>query len=403
MTMRFIQSRLMIIVVLCMAVAGCPGRQTSSGDPSQTQLYPLSTKELAEQEYAIGFEFMLENRYDNAIRHFEEAVRLDSTQLKSYWALATIYIELNDNEKALSLYKQLCISNPSNPQIYVALGAYYAQIEDYNAAVNTYKKGLTIDSTDVDLLNGLALVHACLRNFEQSLVIFGKVLAHDSTNVTALRNAGRINYVRHQPEKALQYYKRLLINPLGVSSVVVSEYADVLIALQCYEEALMIYDSLLVFEPENVNLLIKSGLILQKQKQYTEATKRFEIANQFEPENTQPLLCIAEIDLEQGNLINAKGCLDRVVDIDPDNTRAHMMLGDLYFNWAKAAEDEWYQNRVKENCSTLFKALDSLMQAIQYYQKACNEEKLRKYSNNQIERCQAIKRALEEDKWFYCK
>lgn len=89
---------------------------------------------------------------DSAIIFYNAAVKLDSTNKETFYALAWIYNAKKEYEKAIPYaVKSLEIDNTYKPS-YGELGHAYRITKKYNEAIEQFKKNLAVSVVDVALL-----------------------------------------------------------------------------------------------------------------------------------------------------------------------------------------------------------------------------------------------------------
>lgn len=106
-----------------------------------------SKKKLADIHLQTGYSNLKKGEYHDAIRDFEEAIRLDEENSDSYIGLGFAYYRLNDMDRALeSLEKGLGIS--SNAPAYKLLGEIYYQKDEIDRALTYWRKALSLEPGD---------------------------------------------------------------------------------------------------------------------------------------------------------------------------------------------------------------------------------------------------------------
>ncbi len=86
----------------------------------------------------------------------------------SKFALALELIKLGNNEKALVLFENIIESDPTYVGVYYHLGALYVELEENKKALATYKKGIEIANTLSDN-HARSELQSALLSFELNL------------------------------------------------------------------------------------------------------------------------------------------------------------------------------------------------------------------------------------------
>jgi serine/threonine-protein kinase len=205
------------------------------GATAQRRLAERPTANLAAYDAFLQgsavFEHFAGNPLDlpRAVRHYEQAVALDSTFAQAWAELSLTHSELYgltvanpaDSAAAYGAAQRALGLAPNNPVAHQALGAYYKLVlGDNGMALEQFAQGSRLAPGNADLLWALSVAEWSLGRWETAL--------------DHLRQAERLD-----PRSA------------GVAS----SLGDRLTALRRYAEALQTYDQGLVFAPANPGLL----------------------------------------------------------------------------------------------------------------------------------------------------
>lgn len=72
---------------------------------------------------------------DSALMAYQEAVKLDSTDLRSFWQLATIWQEKNELEKSIVAWQKVASLSPFSAPVHLQLAVLLFQTKDYDEAI----------------------------------------------------------------------------------------------------------------------------------------------------------------------------------------------------------------------------------------------------------------------------
>jgi len=105
-------------------------------------------------------------------------------------------------------------------------------------------------------------------------------------------------------------------------------------------EAAYFYLSYLSEEPEDAEVLVNLGIVLDAQGEFELAIERFRKALELKPDSAAVHILLARALMRTGNLGEARHVLSRAVDLDPRNSEAHRFLGHVAQNLGEKAEAE---------------------------------------------------------------
>jgi len=104
-------------------------QQQAASDPNDKQV-----------RVALGNTYYDMQRFDAAIKWYEEAVRLDPNNANVNTDLGTCYLYTNNPEKAIELYKKSLTVDQKHPQSLQNLGFAYFSMANFADAVTTWEK-----------------------------------------------------------------------------------------------------------------------------------------------------------------------------------------------------------------------------------------------------------------------
>ncbi|KAL3499516.1 hypothetical protein ACH5RR_038609 [Cinchona calisaya] len=111
---------------------------------------------MADEAKAKGNAAFSAGKYEEAIRHFTEAINLSPTNHVLYSNRSAAYASLSKFSDALSDAEKTVELKPDWSKGYSRLGAAHLGLRRYDDAVSAYKKGLEIDPNNEALKSGLA-------------------------------------------------------------------------------------------------------------------------------------------------------------------------------------------------------------------------------------------------------
>lgn len=135
---------------------------------------------MADEAKAKGNAAFSAGKYDEAIRHFTEAINLSPTNHVLYSNRSAAYASLNKYAEALTDAQKTVELKPDWSKGYSRLGAAHLGLRQYDDAVAGYKKGVEIDPTNEALKSGLADAQAAQarsRPSQQPASPFGDVFS----------------------------------------------------------------------------------------------------------------------------------------------------------------------------------------------------------------------------------
>jgi tetratricopeptide (TPR) repeat protein len=88
------------------------------------------------------------------------SLELDPNYLPAYSALASLYVNSKQEDRAIAEYRKIIEHRPDNATAYVLIGILEDQRKNYDAAAENYRKALEKDPNSVIAANNLAWLYA---------------------------------------------------------------------------------------------------------------------------------------------------------------------------------------------------------------------------------------------------
>ncbi|NXN13313.1 TMTC3 protein, partial [Indicator maculatus] len=307
------------------------------------------TKE-AEESYMIAKSLM-----PQIIPGKKYAARVAPNHLNVYINLANL-IRANESrlEEADQLYRQAISMRPDFKQAYISRGELLLKMNKPLKAKEAYLRALELDRTNADLWYNLAIVYIelkdpaeALKNFNRALelnpahklALFNSALLMQESGDARLRPEARqrlLHYVKEEPQDANGYFNLGMLAMDDKKDTEAEAWMKKAIKLQAnfrsalfnlallYSQtakelmALPVLEDLLRYYPDHTKGLILKGDILMNQKKDIVGAKRcFERILELDPNNVQGKHNLCVVYFEERDLIKAERCLVETLALAP--------------------------------------------------------------------------------------
>ena len=161
---------------------------------------------------AIAESYGQKRNFDKAIAIYEQVLAMEPANLSALRGAAAIYLEREENEKALPLLVKLVAAARADAHVHADLGAAYAATGNREQARSEFKSALRLDSKEASAWMGLANLSVKEGDDAGSIALFEKAIAADPQAFEPQYSLGSV-YNRllrfHEAVKALTTAQRL--------------------------------------------------------------------------------------------------------------------------------------------------------------------------------------------------
>lgn len=193
---------------------------------------------------ALGFHFMKEKNWSQAIVNFKEAIRIDPNNTSDLINLANCYNSNSDYNNELSIRINIQNIEPLNEDNLIGLFDLYFDIrKNFIDSLKIAQNLIDIDSNNSDYYNCCGLSNAELKQYDKAFENYSKAIKIDPDNVAIYNNR-----------------------------------ANLYSSIDKYENALSDWNSAININSKDDNFYYSRALILTKQRKYIDSNKDLDIA-----------------------------------------------------------------------------------------------------------------------------
>ena len=302
-----------VLLILIVVLGGC-------GNDPETQ----------KQRFLIrGNEALGQKNYREAIRFYEEALKIDSCYSPAWNNLGVTRFEQKQFSRALEAYDAALQCNPEDLEaLFNRTNAYYETKQLYRAEDDLNYLIRTLPDSS-DLYFRLGLVHARMHRFEVAAEDFTRALEKDPENIGALINRGTVYYYMNRNENA----REDLTRALGTGKEQANAYnALALLAAEAdsLDAALAYIETALAEEPLQPYFLNNRGYIHLLRGENDLAKEDIDKSITIDTENAWALRNKGRWYHLQGNDEEAIRLYLQALKMDTFIQKIHVFLGDSY-------------------------------------------------------------------------
>ena len=296
----------------------------------------------------IANECLREGDIENAIKHFESILLIDSSHIDALHFLGLAYHYSAHNELAQKMIVQAINLKPDHPEIHKSLGKVYLARGELNRAERCFLKAIDLNPKDAEGWYELGKITEAKENTQQAFLHYQQAVNLDSFYIQAVYKLALCYYESKNYQKAIYWLK--------VAVEIQPEIAPIYNALglayrktKTYEKALICFKKALHLQPQLAVAHNNMGLVLKDLGKFEMALQSFQEAIARDRSNAEAYYNAGIIAYQLGNINTAIRYFERALAIKNDFSEAYNNLGLVY----------QYQGKYNEALKCFNKAIQS--------------------------------------------
>ncbi len=275
-----------ITVLVITTMAGCGGSGGGSVETDPTANIGGSTIDSrgfersmgpAEIAYASGKQFLTAGNYTEAIANFEKAVSVKPTYLEAWSDLGRTYTARKDYEKGIAAYKKALELSPENGALISSIGYNYLNLEDYDNAETYYLMLVEKDTLNYSGNVNLAFIAQRRDDSRGAITHYERALKSNPNDATTLGTLASLYGKLGDKEKKYEYL-HMAIEAAPENHQFKKQLAKAYFNEKDYENAIPIYEALVMEFPDDANYHQRLGFALSQTERKDEAPAELEKA-----------------------------------------------------------------------------------------------------------------------------
>jgi tetratricopeptide (TPR) repeat protein len=279
----------MVIVLATVFLAGAYTFQTVTRNAVWRNPFVFFTDmaekspESAMAQSSLGLVLFQQDRTEEAIAHYMEAIRLDPSYAGSYNNLGVIYSDRGWMDKAVQMFQTSLRISPDNAEALTNLGLAYKKMGLLDKAIEQYEKAAQLRPNFVGVYNNLGLAYAELGWLDKAIDEYRTALKLNPEFAEAHGNLGAV------------YSKK------GLTELAIAEFTK-----------------MVSLDPARGDAHYNLGLALYNGGLKEKAVRELEIAAQLQPGDARLCSILGTLYAELGSMDKAIGYFKEAVRLAPD-------------------------------------------------------------------------------------
>lgn len=218
--------------------------------------------------------------------------------------LAGVYSSLGSTDDARKVYRKILKHHPKNSEACIFLGKSYALAKDSKKAISLLKSCEKKDKGNGIYSYYIGKIFVDKKMYKKAKDYFAKSHRIQKDFSQAIMALGLIHEELGHYKKAKKVYKKYLKkNPSD--TLILSRLVQLMFTREDFKEVIEYAERLSDYEPDNLNLKVKLGILYTDVKSYDKAIRSFKDLLAYAPDNDKILYYLGAIYQEMKEYENA--------------------------------------------------------------------------------------------------
>ena len=276
-----------------------------------------------------GYYLYRENRVDEAIAQYQEALKFWPGYTDAHCDLAIVFADRKQDSEALMHYAIALKINPDLPEVHNNMAFIYYQAGEYDEALDHCKKALELKPDYADAHCTMAMTLEALGRLDEAADHYKKSLAISPNAPIAHNNYASLLEKTGNPDEAIIHYRRALeLDPDFMDANI--NLAMALAKIGRQTEAAAYFQKVRKLRPDSAEIHKNAGDTFSGLGFKDPAIAQYEKAVQIKPDYAEAHYNLA-VDLSvKGDIEGAISHYQKTLEIDPKDIRAQCNLAWIF-------------------------------------------------------------------------
>lgn len=281
-------------------------------------------------------------RAEEALREFQQALRISPDPAPIYFNIAQVYLRIGDFENAEAALNRTLEVDPRNQGAFLNLGILYERQGKLEEALRAYESARDVQPASPDGVNAAVSAHTVrgkraieAEKLDEALEEFKQAVAMQPKNPANYFNLALLHVRRNELAEATDAFDQVItLDPSEEDAYL--PLAEILEKSGREQEAIETYERLIALGPEplatraKLGLHLLKGVAFGKQLRYDDARAEFEAVIRLDPQEMRGYYNLALVQIKTNDPYPATENLKKVLEIDPKQTVIRFQLAKLY-------------------------------------------------------------------------
>ncbi|MGI0483000.1 tetratricopeptide repeat protein [Geminocystis sp. CENA526] len=234
-------------------------------------------------------------KYQEALNCYNKAVETDPTNDLAWKNRGKVLSQqFQCYEDAIYSYQQVLKINPDDSDSWLLLGRDWEKMRNFENALESYNQALQIKENDWRVWMACGLLHFQMNNYKEAILCFDNFIQLKPKDQNLISDVniwqlhGSILYELQHYEEAISSFDKCLKYLERQPDTKIAGLAwfykgQAFLDLRLYKNALICYDNALIYDPNDIVIWNNRGSILEEMENYQEAINSYQKALEIDP------------------------------------------------------------------------------------------------------------------------
>ncbi len=264
-------------------------------------------------------------RVDEAIRQFQEALRLDPGDAKTYNNLGAAFDKKGQIDEAIRQYQKARQLDPDYAEACYNLGTDLVKRGQLDEAIRQFQEAIRLKPNDADARNNLGATLDKLGRFDEAIRQYQEAIQLKPDDADARYNLGADLARKGQLDEAITQYKEAIrLKPDFAEAC--NNLGTALARKGLLDEAIGQFREAIRLKPDFADACYDLGLALDAKGRLDEAIGQFQEAIRLKPDYAQAYNNLGTVLEDKGRLDEAISQFQKAIQLKPDYAQARNNL-----------------------------------------------------------------------------
>ena len=236
----------------------------------------------AQQWFDEGSAFYNQKKYEDALKAYEEAIRLNPQHANAYFRKGDTLDELGRSEEAVRMYDEAIRLNPNDANIYYYKGIALQNLKRFDDAVRAYDEAIRLNPSYATAYLNKGNALSDLKKYEEAVRAYEQAIRLNPNYALAYNNKGiALSDLKRFDDAVRAYDEAIRLNPSYATAYY--NKGNALRDLKRFDDAVRAYDEAIRLNPSDADAYNNKGIALEDLKKYTDALRAYEEAIRLNP------------------------------------------------------------------------------------------------------------------------